>query len=355
MYSAIQKIVRDAALNKYIYGIVLAVEDKHSSMSLTESAGYLSPESSYYIASINKMMLSALALRLIYNGELTWNTRVLDFVGPDARGILIRKGTDVSANITVKQLISHTSGFPCYLIDEDRRGHKHMQSLLNGQDEAWPLDRVLNEMRQREGKFSPGDKKANYSETNFRLLASVLQQVTGTSVNNLLEDMFRELGMNQSFVLPGAGECAVVRYKKNTVPLSRYWAATGADVASTAGDQMRFLRAFFEGYFFPEDKLPALRQWKKIFFPFDNGVGLQRLRLPKVFYPFSKMPSIEGHCGSTGSFAFCIHQRFYVTGTVNQACSPDVAVKLLMKLSRVLPRVAPGRRLEQELAASVLF
>lgn len=191
-------------------------------------------------------------------------------------------------------------------------------------------------MTKMKSKFQPGSEgRANYSETNFRLLDYILETITKNNIKELLNSLFSELDMKNTFVLPSKSEnnCAPVYFKRNALTIDNYWESTKHDVASTAYDQMIFLRAFFEGYFFPEEKIIELKKWKSIFFPFKYGIGIQKFQIPRILSPFKPVPEIIGHCGSVGSVAFFIpDKQIYITGTVNQMSNPNIAFQTLLKI-----------------------
>jgi hypothetical protein len=96
---------------------------------------------------------------------------------------------------------------------------------------------------------------------------------------------------------------------------------------------MVFLKAFFDGYFYPKDRLHELEKWNNIFFPFRYGVGVQKFHTPRIFSPFQSIPDMVGHCGSTGSVAFYVPDReVYITGTINQQASPNVSFQTMMRI-----------------------
>ena len=96
---------------------------------------------------------------------------------------------------------------------------------------------------------------------------------------------------------------------------------------------MRFLSAFFDGLFFPKDRLGELERWNKIFFPFRYGLGIQMFHLPRILSPVHPVPDMIGHSGSTGSFAFYVPERdLFFTGTTNQLAKPNVAFQAIIKV-----------------------
>jgi hypothetical protein len=100
---------------------------------------------------------------------------------------------------------------------------------------------------------------------------------------------------------------------------------------------MIFLKAFFDGYFFPKDKFQELEQWNDIFFPFKYGIGIQKFYTPRIFSPFKAIPAMVGHCGSVGTAAFYIPEKeAFITGTVNQTKSPTILFQTMIKIMNQL-------------------
>ncbi len=333
----IDKIVSGIGKRKYIHGAVFHLESKDRSQSLFSATGNLNPDSTYYIASINKLVLSLITLRFHQAGQLDINDKISKHISIEVLNkFLILKGRDFTSLLSIRHLMSHTSGLPCYLIDKRPDGKKNMDLILGGNDQAWPIEKVVAEVKKMKPKFKPGTPgKAAYAETNFRLLGEILEVVSQKSLNKLLTDLFEELNMNQTFVLPtkSTQSCAPVYFKENTIELKNYWSSTLHDIASTAVDQMKFLRAFFDGNYLDQKILNELQQWNNIFFPFKYGVGLQKFYMPRIFSPFKAIPDFVGHCGSVGSVAFYIPQKeLYITGTVNQTANPNIVFQTMVKL-----------------------
>lgn len=335
--SALDKIVERTVAKKHIHGAVFHVTAPGQGLALSSAGGNLEPEGLYYIASINKLFVSALILRLCREGQLRLSDKLAGFLPADhVQGVHVYKGRDYSGAITIGQLLTQTAGLPCYLIDKHPSGVKVMEGLLQGQDEPWPTDKVLTRVKEMAPKYPPGQTgKANYGNTTFRLLGKVLEAVKGASLSAILEDLFGELGLQKTFVFrPGEQPpFAPVYFKAASTVLSRYFSSSGFDIVSNAGDQMAFLQAFFGGYFYPKEQLLAPGQWNRIFFPFKYGMGMQQFSLPRILSPFKPFPQMMGHAGSTGSFAFYVPQKdLYMTGTVNQASSPGAAFQAMVQI-----------------------
>ena len=333
----LDKIVAQTTKNKNVHGSVFHIESSDRTMSLFSASGNISPESQYYIASINKLIISFITLRLCQSKTINLDDKLSNYLPNETlNGLLVHNGKDYTSDLKIRHLISHTSGLPCYLIDKGSDGNKNMDLILSGNDQSWPLEKVVSEVKKMKLKFIPeSNGKASYSETNFRLLDRVLEVVTNKTIQDLLTDVFQELEMNNTFVLPSnsADNCAPIYFKQNQIKIKEYWISTHHDIASTAADQMKFIRAFFDGKYFSKEFINELKKWNKIFFPFKYGIGVQKFYIPRFLSPFKAVPELIGHCGSVGSIAFYVpDKQVYLTGTVNQTSNPNIIFQTMIKI-----------------------
>lgn len=95
--------------------------------------------------------------------------------------------------ITIHQLLSHTSGIPTFT-DFPTKGKTGATPTTPSATIALIKDRPLN--------FSPG-AKFDYSMSNYILLGSIIERVSGESYQRFLQDhIFRPLGMSRSLYDP---------------------------------------------------------------------------------------------------------------------------------------------------------
>lgn len=335
--SVLKEIVGSAVQKKHIYGAVFYVSNEDSSIDAISASGEIEEESRYYIASINKLFVSAIVLRLCAENKLDLQDKISNYLPDDIIGGLHRfKGTDYSNELSIVHLMSQTSGLPCYLIDKQANGKKAMSELEAGIDQSWPFDKVIQEIKKMKPHFPPG--KAGYTkyiDTNHQILGQIIESFTGESIESVLKSLFQELEMSQTSVCLNIDDQSFVpiRYKSEVRHLPLFLTSTRNDIVSTARDQMKFLKAFFNGYFFPKARLGELERWRRIFFPFHYGIGIQKFSLPRILSPFKPVPEMIGHSGSTGSVAFYVPVLgIYVTGTVNQQSRPGAAFQTVIKM-----------------------
>ena len=335
--SVLDQIVNNTIEKKYIYGAVFYISTDDLSIDLISASGNIKKDSQYYIASINKLFVSAVILQLYSQNKLDLLDKISKYLPKDkVQGLHIYKGKDYSEKLSILHLISQTSGLPCYLIDKQANGQKAMSELEAGIEKPWPFDKVIREVKKMKTHFPPGEnRKAKYIDTNHQILSLIIEKITGEPINKVLTNLFQELNLTQTYVyIEKAKEDFVpIQYKSKTVHLPLFLASTKNDIISTAMDQMTFLKSFFNGYFYPKERLVELEKWNNIFFPFKYGIGLQKFHLPRILSPFHPIPKMIGHSGSTGSVAFYVPDKnIYITGTTNQQANPAAAFQTMIKI-----------------------
>ncbi|NLK51543.1 MAG: beta-lactamase family protein [Syntrophomonadaceae bacterium] len=336
-HDKLDQIIKNVTTKKYIYGAVFNVSTGDERQNWCGASGNIKIDSRYFIASINKLFISSIILKLIAEGKMSFEDSLSKYLpGNLIAGLHVYRGKDYSNDITILHMLSQTSGLPCYLLDKPQNGISGMKELEAGIDSPWPTEKVIERIKTMKPHFPPGEgKKAKYIDTNHQLLNLVIENITGMPIITVLNQLFSDLDMPNTYVCEDLNDVSYVfpYFKDKQGNISRYLTSTHNDIISTAQDQMRFIKAFFSGYFFPKEQLKTLEKWKPIFFPFQYGVGIQKFYMPCYLSPFKAVPDMIGHCGSTGSVAFYIPDiDLYITGTTNQQARPNVAFQTMIKI-----------------------
>jgi len=211
-----------------------------------------------------------------------------------------------------------------------------MAELEAGIDQSWPIDKVIQEIKMMKTHFPPGQEgRAKYIDTNHQILGLIIENITGKPINIVLKNLFQELSLTKTHVCEDVNDknFVPILYKSEARNIPLYLTSTQNDIISTARDQMTFLKAFFNGYFFPKEQLFELEKWNNIFFPFKYGIGIQKFHMPRIFSPFNPAPDMVGHCGSAGSVAFYVPDMdLYIMGTTNQQARPNIAFQTMIRI-----------------------
>jgi D-alanyl-D-alanine carboxypeptidase len=335
--SYLDQIVKNVITKKYIYGAVFYVSSDDNSIDLISASGNIKEDGQYYIASINKFFVSAIILKLYIKNKLNLYDKISKYLPEKAvRGLHVYKGKDYSNDISIAHPMSHTSGLPCYLIDKQANGKTAMKELEAGIDQAWPIEKVIQEVKRMKTHFPPGKEgRAKYIDTNHQILGLIIENITGEPVNIVLKNLFQELNLTKTYVCEDVNDknYVPIHYKSETIHIPLFLTSTQNDIISTAKDTMIFLKAFFSGYLYPKERLNELEKWNNIFFPFKYGIGIQKFSIPRILSPFHPVPDMVGHCGSTGSVAFYVSDMdIYITGSINQQARPNIAFQTMIKI-----------------------
>lgn len=174
----------EQASKNHFHGSILLAD--RNGVILSKGYGYSNykdkikngPASRYQIASLTKQFTALAVMQLQEKGLLN-TTDPIRFYLPDYPN---------GDRITIKHLLSHTSGIPDFLGEE----------LLDIELELSPLDRYISRFIEEPLEFNPG-QRFNYSNSGYILLAKIIETATGDSyANNIQQLIFDPLGMENS-------------------------------------------------------------------------------------------------------------------------------------------------------------
>ncbi len=166
------------------------IYEKYAGKTDIRKKDTLSAETPLHIASTSKTFTGMAILRLVQEGRLSLTDTINRFFpGFPYRGI------------TVQMLLSHRSGLPNYL---------YFMSNLKwgiGKNSKWNRQMALNRdvlqvlTEKRPDPTGQPGKRFNYCNTNYVLLALIIEQISGKSFPDYMrEKWFEPLQMNHTFV-----------------------------------------------------------------------------------------------------------------------------------------------------------
>lgn len=173
---------------KQLNGTVLVAEngrvilDKSSGFANFKDSVLNTDKTEFTLASVSKVFTSAAILQLRDRGKLKLSDAVVKYI-PDFP----------YADITIRNLLSHTSGLPDYQLYEDQM-NKNPTKIFDNSD-------ILPSLKQwkKPLAFKPGERW-QYSNTNFCLLALLVQKVSGMPFQQYIRKyIFIRAKMNGSY------------------------------------------------------------------------------------------------------------------------------------------------------------
>jgi CubicO group peptidase (beta-lactamase class C family) len=136
-----------------------------------------------HIASTSKTFTGVAILRLVQENKLSLNDSIQRFFpGLPYPGV------------TVKMLLSHRSGLPNYIYFMEKATRDKTKQVTN--------EEMLNVLySEKPGKYYQAGKRFSYCNTNFVLLAMIVEKVTGISFPQYMrQKFFLPLQMNHTYV-----------------------------------------------------------------------------------------------------------------------------------------------------------
>jgi len=295
----IKYIVSDLVENdKLIRNCVLYVMKGDGSFSWSGAAGIanqngqvpMTKDTPVYISSITKLYTAAVIMRLYEKGALFLDDPMSKYLPKKLiQGIHVYKGKDYSNEITIKELLSHTSGIADYYTEKPKGGKSLFEIFLEEPERSWTVDETIARVKNDLVPNFPPGTDTSYSDTNFQLLGKIIEVITGKPLHFVYNDfIFRPLGLKNTWLvghskaLVASGTPADVFYKDKIINKIRtngsYWADGG--IVSTAEEMIIFLKALNEGRIVSRDTLKLMHNWHKLHFPLQYGYGTMYFKLP---------------------------------------------------------------------------
>src|SRR5690606_32766196 len=215
------------------------------------ATGDMNTGSRYFLSSVTKFYLTAVVIQMIEEDLIRLEDKAADYLPHEyAQGLHVYKGVDYSSLITIKNLLSNTSGLADYFFHRKNNGKSKAKKLLESNDELWNLDKTFHLIRKMNPKFPPGKKgKASYSDTNFQLLGKIIEIVKEKRIDKVFQEyIFDPLKLKDTYVYSDSDDQTPVPfyYKSEKLWLPEYMTSVPAEggIISTAEECMLFLKAF---------------------------------------------------------------------------------------------------------------
>jgi len=331
----IAKVFYSSVGSKQIHDAVLLVENSSGDFSVNFEYGGKTIDTPIQAASVGKLFTTACILFLQEQKKLSLDSPVADYFDKNIfKGIHKYKGVDYSYNLKLYDLLFQTSGLPDYESDGGIVERAIKEDFEISTRELIEITRTLKP------RFSPLGIKAYYSDLNFHLLGEIIESITQSPLEDVFHDyLFKPLGLTKTYVPVNDDFVPNIYYKNQSLHRPKLIMSLhgGGNTVTTARDLMKFLKAFFDGYFFPKTNFEQLSNYRKLQLtmgPICYGGGHMQIPLNSIMTLFMGKGELLGHSGSTGSFAFYYpHKDLFFVGDTNQMAKPGLPIRLVMKLA----------------------
>jgi D-alanyl-D-alanine carboxypeptidase len=195
--------------------------------------------------------------------------------------------------ITVRHLLQHTSGIVNYTNTREFRSlYRTVDGIVSLRNRTWTPSELLAFAFDQPALFEPGTSWT-YSNTNYLLLALIVQQVTGKPyASQVVRRILRPLGLRDT-TLPGNNPLISGPHLHGYLPREQDGtiepvditvfnptvAGASGEIVTTTADLNRFHRALLTGQLLRPTQLAQMRTARPTGHNYDYGLGLQTRQL----------------------------------------------------------------------------
>lgn len=128
-------------------------------------------ETPVFISSDTKLYTATVIMKLFEMNLLSLDDTMSKYLPPNLiKGIQVYNGQNYSNQITIKELLAHTSGIAYYYTEKSRDGKSLFEVFISDPDRTWTVDETIKRVSDGlESHFKPGTG-TYYSDNNYQLL-----------------------------------------------------------------------------------------------------------------------------------------------------------------------------------------
>lgn len=248
------------AANPDMVGVIVHVEAPGKHISWDYATGFadthtqqkLSANQPVLIASNTKTYIAATILKLVEQGKITVDQPIHQLLKPQTATLLTGVGYQLDS-ITIRQLLSHTSGI------RDYTDNGYFDTVNAHPQHQWTRDEQIARAVHIGGPYARPADSFRYADLNYLLLSEIIETCTGKpfykAVRQLMD--FRHWGLRATWFVqlektpkrpPPFAHQYWNKYKWDAYNLNPSWDLYGGGgMAATASDMAMFYHHLFNG------------------------------------------------------------------------------------------------------------
>lgn len=268
--------------------------------------------SPYHSASIGKTMCATVFGILSDEGKINLNDKISSWLDDDIlKGLFVVDGTDYSDQVTLKHLLSHTSGIGDYFEGPVKSGKPILEIISSNPDLLFTPEELIAFTRENQMPVGKPGQQFYYSDTGYILLGFILEAIEEKPYSEILEDrIFQPLGMTESyFMFYNDKPTDIIGIYMNKIDFSNKnalsidWA--GGGVVTTMNDLLTFMMALEDGTILSDDVYSQMTDFSNIYTKgIYYGMGMMYFDFSELslLLKLSSMTDVYGGVGATGTY-----------------------------------------------------
>lgn len=338
------KLLRKAATKvpTLQFALYLPKTETHLQFSSTQDM-----QQRFHSASVGKLVTACIIFKAIEANRLSLSTKVSTILEANMMAeLFVYKGYDYRHEVTIQQLLGHTSGVADYLSSANLSGSSFITHILHNPNRFWtPQDLVRYTQTQQHCVAIPG-QRFFYSDTGYVLLGLVAEKIFGAPFAQLIDALIVQPCQLKRTTLAfygasfDAASLAPMVINGTDIRLFRSLSCdfSGGGLSTTAPDLVRFLSCLYQGQVVQRESLQQMTQFvhqyrRGLYY----GLGMMQVRFRDFFFLLRGLPQLQGHWGASGVHA-CYNATTGDCFVLNVGSNRDMArsFRLFIKILQTL-------------------
>lgn len=269
-------------------------------------------DSQFHTASVGKTMCATVFGMLVEEGKIKYDDKIRTWLEEDIlEGLFVINDTDYSDQVTIRQLLCHTSGVGDYFEDPVKSGNTMLEMITDNPDLMFTPEDLLAFTRENQEPVGKPQQQFHYSDTGYILLGLILESIEEKPYADILEErIFKPLNMDDSYLMFYNDEPSDILgiyiddiNFGNKNALSIDW--SGGGVVSTMDDLLTFMRALENGELLSSEVYKQMTAFNE---SYDKGIyygmGMMYFDFSELSFMLGSITDVYGGIGSTGVYMF---------------------------------------------------
>ena len=303
----------------------------------------------FKIASVTKTFTAVVVMQLMEEGKLKLSDPLVKHIDESwVNDLSIINKRGFGDQITVYQLLGHTSGLADYVLDDWQFMARQLLNMGKDWTPKLVLDHYFKRKLNKKAVGRPGDRY-HYADTNYLLLGMLIEQLEGKTLEMTYQDrIISPLGLRTTHMdlnnNASEGMMHQYRNKQNVTTkmnVSFDWGAGG--LVSTTRDLSVFIKGLFSGKLFKSEQTLLLMTGCVLNAATNDcyALGVERSLIPRSMFEKGAMDKtlMIGHQGYWGVYMYYLPQEDVVAvisiGQVYHDDAQEPWVRLLRECNQV--------------------
>jgi len=277
----------------------------------------------FHIFGVSKLFMLVLVLKQVELKTIELDQPIINYIDAEIlSNLFIYRDHDYHDEVTLRQLLNHTSGIADYFEGVNNKEQKIVDLMIKEPGHLFTAEELLNFTKTNQSAVGTPGQRFYYSDTGYIIISLVLEAVTGKTYQELLITYITQpLKLKNTYLYAKdqrTEDLADVLFNgvniRDYLSLTCHW--VGGGIVSSTHDLIVFLKAIVDQKIVP---MSILDKDICCEFPFVKGItyglGVMEVCLEKMPFLFKtkKLPPFRGHMSFYGTHLWVdIENELYI-------------------------------------------